>query len=368
MEDLANYPGLARRGNAWYARKCVPKDVADMYQSDSVKRSLGTDSLEEAKKLYHIQMLEFESDFDQKRKERDHQQEADQLSTFGEAALLGLAFEWYRETYGKVETIKKKHIGTPQALHDTNDAISDTLLEKQRYQDALQSNDFEIIYPTAQKWLDQKAIAYDVDTKAYDLFCYYLLKALVFMLDNDLKDYRGKPVSQTIPNVFDPVAHGGQSYIGGQAAPMLLTDLLERFLKQSEREQYDAKTNQQYRTVVSLLHRYTGKELFLNDVTRMFLEEYRDTLKQYPSRAHTTKVFRGKSFHEILNMAEGMDVQRMNVTTVNLHMSNLHALFDYAELNDLIVKNPARKLTMLDPVSDKEKRHPWPSDVPRQVL
>ncbi|PCJ02887.1 MAG: hypothetical protein COB14_01345 [Alphaproteobacteria bacterium] len=46
-------------------------------------------------------------------------------------------------------------------------------------------------YPTAQKWLDQKTIAYDVDTKAYDLFCYYFLKALVFMLDNDLKDYRG---------------------------------------------------------------------------------------------------------------------------------------------------------------------------------
>jgi len=357
---LANYPGLVRRSNTWYARKRVPVDITDMYKSDSVKRSLKTDSLDEAKQLYHIKMLEIQSDFDQKRKERDHKGEADQLSKFNEASLLGLALEWYRETQGKVEAVKKKNIGTQYSPQETEEAIASTRLEKQNYHEALQSNDFEVIYPTAQKWLKRKAVTYDVNSKAYDLFCHYLLTSLVFMRNNDLKEYTGKTVSKTVPSIFDPVAAGYQPHLMGQPEPMLLTDLLTRFLKQSERDKFDTKTNQQYKTVVRLFHSYAGKELFIHDVTRMYIEDYRDTLMRYPSRAHTMKIFRGKPFHEIIKMAEGMDVQRMNISTINTHISNLHSLFDYAELNELIVKNPARKLMLADLVDAKEKRHPWP--------
>ena len=360
MEDLANYPGLTLRSNTWYVRKRVPKDIADMYKSDSVKYSLKTDSLEVAKKLYHVKMLEIQSDFDQKRKERDYKQEVDQLSKFNEASLLGLAFSWYRETQDKINVSKAKNLGKNYAEDEIQDAIMNARIERQDYNEALNSNNFEIIYPSAQLWLKRQSITYDINSQAYDQFCCYLLKALVFMLNNNLKEYSGKAVHKTVPNIFDPVAQNYQSYLISQPEPVLLTDLLERFLKQSERKKFDDKTNQQYRRVVKLLHSYAGKELFLHDVTRMYIEDYRDTLMNYPSRAHTLKVFRGKTFHEILKEAKGMDVQRMNVSTINTHISNLHSLFEYAELNELIVKNPVKKLMLVEQVADKDKRHPWP--------
>lgn len=282
MEDLANYPGLKRRSNTWYVRKRVPLDIAEQYKSETVSRSLKTESLDEAKKLYHVQMLEFESDFDQKRKEKQHKEEKDQLSKFSEAALLGLAFEWYRETQGKVQTAKTKNIVTQYSKEEIENAIGDTRIEKQKYVDALQSNDFEIIYPTAQKWLEKKLISYDVNANAYDLFCHHLLKALIFSLDNDLKEYGGKTVAKTIPSIFDPVAHGYTPHTVGQPEPMLLTDLLDKFLDQTKRKDFTEKTNTHYKTIVILKHKVKIKD---SEETRKcgfhsFRHNYRDALRE----------------------------------------------------------------------------------------
>ena len=139
---MVKYPGLVRRGNKCYIRKRVPTDIAHLYNSNSLKRSLGTEDQATAKKLYHKKMLQLESEFDQTRMEALKSKDADQLSGYSEAALLGLAYSWYDETRHKNKKSGQKH--APEELMERH---KESLYEKQQYLNAIQSQDYEIIYP-----------------------------------------------------------------------------------------------------------------------------------------------------------------------------------------------------------------------------
>lgn len=358
MEDLSNYPNLKRRGNKWHIRKRVPADIADMYKSETVSRSLKTDSQSEATKLYHKAMLEIESEFELKRKDKLHKHDLDQLSKFHDAALLGLAFDWYTETQGKLESIKVKKISSQYTDEDIANALEDTRSESQKYEDALLHNDLEIIYATAQNWLNKKDIKYDVNSTAYDKLCRHMLEALHFTVKNDIKELTGKQVTNTIPSMFDTIPTNKYIDANNATAKILLTDLLEKFLKQTERQKLTDKANNHYRTVVERLNDYAQKSLYIDEINRSYLEAYRDALLQYPSRAHIH--YKNKSFQETLKLAAKDNAELLNIKTINTHLHCLHALFDYAELNDYVTKNPVKKLTLNDPEDEAEKRHPWP--------
>jgi hypothetical protein len=52
----------------------------------------------------------------------------------------------------------------------------------------------------------------------------------------------------------------------------------------------------------------------------------------------------------------------MSPTTVNLHLVLLSALFNWAENEGIISKNPARGLRVADPVRKKDKRQPFSTE------
>lgn len=366
MEELSNYPGLNRRSNKWTVRKRVPIDITDMYKSETISRSLKTENLEEAKKRYHIVMLELESEFDQKRKAKKHQADNDQLSKFSPASLLGLAFEWYKECHDKLTKVQEHNIVTQYSAEDIAIHLDEARIENQKYVDALQQNDYEVIYATAQTWLNNKQISFNTASKSYSLFCHYLVKAIRFSIENDIQELTGHSVTQTVPPIFADIQHTPLSTAVGQPAPMPLTDLLDKFLNQAERKKITNKSNEHYRIIVHRLNDFANKPLYIHEVTRSFLENYRDALSLYPSRAHIE--YKGKSFHKVLELSKNVDTQRMGVKSINTHIHALHALFEYAELNDYISKNPVRKLTLSDEVADKDKRDPWPVSKLNQIF
>ena len=358
MEDLSNYPGLKRRNNTWYVRKRVPQDVSDMYNSETVSKSLGTETLEHAKKLYHKQMLIFENDFEQKRILKINQKEADQLSKFSDVALLGLALEWFQEKEGKWEKAKLKSLSTQHTDAEVEHLLNEARLEHQSYISALKCNNYEIVYPSAQRYLKKRNISYSVSSESYRKFCYYVAKALEFSLQNDIKEFQGKSIIATLPPIFGSLPDNYKFGINTKSETISLSDLLEKFLKQTERQNISEKNNKNYRLVVSRLNDYAGKELDLQQVNRNYLEEYRNTLLKYPNRLPAKH--KNLSFSDALNAAEKHMLTTLSVKTVNTHMTCLHSLFEYAYLNDFITKNPVQKLTLLDPEQDSEKRYPWP--------
>jgi len=365
MEDLANYPGLNRRKNTWYVRKRVPVDVAEMYKSETVSRSLKTDTLVEAKNLYHIAMLEIQSNFEQKRKEKQHKKDTDQLSKFSEAALLGLAFEWFNEGSNKPSKENNK-VYTDE---DIKDAYFNLQLERQEYQDALKTNDYSVVYSKVHAWLKKKEITYNWQTPAFNKFCTYLIKAHLFIYDKKIKEeYEGKTIGHDIPPFLKSVAHKNFVTLTDDVEPILLTDLLEQFLKQPERAKITEKNNQDYRMIVRRLNEYAGRPLYIHEITRKYLEGYRNTLIAYPSRTHNIKIFTNKDFQEIVKITADKKIKTLSPSTLNKHIFCLHALFDHAELNDLITKNPVKKLSLEDDIDGKDKKDPWSDELLSKIF
>lgn len=353
MEELAKYPGLYRRGNIWYVRKRVPVDVREYFNAEHVKRSTKTEHQKKAIKLYHNIMQEFEGEFEAERlAHKPEPSDKIKLDSLSEADILSLACAWHRQYRADYEARELKSISRSYALEEISDAVISLQIDQDTYADALKTNDFTCIYSTASRWLNKHRYMYSRQGKNYALFCHYVLKALC----SDIH-HRLSTLEQGVSSYEPPAIFNGQ-HAHAKTSHFDLVDMSERYLAQAEKEHVGLKNKERERSIIRLLNSYAEKPLSVGEITRSFLEEYRNQLRLYPNNAHSK--YKGMAFRDVITAAQqGGEYNALSVKSVNTHMSTIKAVLAYAVLNDYIPKNPAKKLLLKDTTPEKTKRMPW---------
>lgn len=86
-----------------------------------------------------------------------------------------------------------------------------------------------------------------------------------------------------------------------------------------------------------------GDSVPVSSINRAMLNDYKNKLILLPKR--TLKRYQGKSARDLLTMDIPV-ADRISKSNVNLHLKWVMALLDWADTNEKITKNPARKLTI----------------------
>ncbi|PPQ36681.1 hypothetical protein CH337_07555 [Rhodoblastus acidophilus] len=133
----------------------------------------------------------------------------------------------------------------------------------------------------------------------------------------------------------------------------------ERYIGDPAAER-SAKTMLAYNSTFNRLAELVGEDTPIESITRDVCRDVLDTLRFMPSNA--TKRYGKLSAREAAERAKAEGRRPMSATTVNGYLNKLSALFNWAENEGYIFKNPARGLRVVDPVRKKDKRQPFTNE------
>jgi integrase len=140
---------------------------------------------------------------------------------------------------------------------------------------------------------------------------------------------------------------------------LTLKQVYERYIDDPACER-SGKTLSAYKSAYGRLVELVGENTLIESVTREVCRDVLDTLRFLPPNA--TKRFGKISAKAAAQLAKAEGHDPMSPTTVNAYLNKLSALFNWAENEGYIDKNPARGLRVIDPVRKKDKRQPFSTE------
>lgn len=100
-------------------------------------------------------------------------------------------------------------------------------------------------------------------------------------------------------------------------------------------------------------------DVYISDVTREHVRNFRNILIQLPPNRAKSKVYRDKSIEEILKMKIG---KKLSPRTVNICLEAVSSLFEWCVKEQILKTNPAKGLQIKDDRRDGDLRDPFTSE------
>lgn len=97
-------------------------------------------------------------------------------------------------------------------------------------------------------------------------------------------------------------------------------------------------------------------DVYIDDVTRESVRNFRNILIQLPPNRAKSKVYRDKSIEEILKMKIG---KKLSPKTVNICLEAVSSLFEWCVKEQILQSNPAKGLQVKDERRDVDLRDPF---------
>jgi integrase len=140
---------------------------------------------------------------------------------------------------------------------------------------------------------------------------------------------------------------------------LTLKEVYERYINDPASDR-SAKTLLAYSSIFNHLVELVGESAPIDSVTRDICRNVLDTLRSMPPNA--TKRYGKISAKAAVERGRAEGRPPMSPATVNAHLIMLSALFNWAEKEGYIAKNPARGLRVVDPIRKKDKRLPFSTE------
>jgi integrase len=121
-------------------------------------------------------------------------------------------------------------------------------------------------------------------------------------------------------------------------------------------------TVKNYRIALRALEEIAGTHTPLSSINRERCRQIRDTLAGLPSNYRKLPQTRDMSITDAVAAGRKLKLPTVKPATLNGYTTKLCALFKLAVKEEWVASNPATDLTVNDPVSPKQKRHPFSSE------
>ncbi len=147
----------------------------------------------------------------------------------------------------------------------------------------------------------------------------------------------------------------------GQALPVkkpsiTLSELYRRYMDDPARQR-SKKTVMTYESVFKVLVEVLGSEKDIGEINRDDCRYVLDVIRYLPANAK--KKFRKKTLVQISELARKRNMSPMAPLTINKYISKLAAMLSWAVEEELLYHNPAKNLSVADPVHQQDKRLPF---------
>lgn len=349
---MAKHPWLFKRGDRYYLRARVPKELVASYKKSEIKRSLGTADRREAEKLVRIESAKIEREFEDRKRSLAVKDQP--LETVPAYVLEDIVRQWLVQHLARMEGSDDTFMASEDELVEWRTNIEQDISE---YRSAIARRDTSLVYSEAKMLLAGKNIAPETDQKAFRKFCLLLLRARLEAAQRGLQDLQSEartrqPVVGLFLNTSAPVASPAPPQTSNpvSSSSILLGDLIDLHAKHLQRKAVSPKTTLGYKIIIKTLEELFTRNKPVNEITRDDCREVLALLERLPTNA--SKRYPGKSVREWAAMG---DAKAISPKTLATNMGNLSALFSFAVDEHLINRNPAYKLYSI-PKGAKGKR------------
>ena len=339
---MARTPNLLKRGAVYYLNIRVPKDVRDDFGRDFVRESLGERDISRARtksrrRIAELeeQWQEFRDDVSLTRRKADAIISPWQLQLLQKAELAELP-KFDRDdpdgSFAEYQTEMHELAGMLTELHNGGGETSSNYVYRTVHQ-LLLDNGFREL-PSANNDTSiqpsQRSAFVDTGSPEYLYFEKRVVEALKAIWRIKLLRFRGRDPMQAALNPIQPATVS--------ETQVTLSELIQQFREQKEREQYGKRKLLAYNVVGEIMIEVFGGSKVLNDITNQECRRLVEVLKNIPSNAR--KKLGHISYVDAAQLAVESDLTQRSNSTVQSDIHSVSAIFNWAIDQGMLEKNP----------------------------
>ena len=321
---------LAKRGDVYYFRASIPNDLHGVAGKNDRWVSLRTREFQEARKRLPAHSLRFDAEMEEHRRRADApvkesltRQEVDRIAT-----------AYYRELMEADEDHRTE--GLSDHDYRKQDESLDWVLPDARRD--LARGRTEEWHDEFDDWLESNGHRIDPETLAYRQVTMRMLQEFVRYMEGVAKRQEGQIVETPAPT---------------KAPGLTVKGLIAAYLADPAKRRHP-KTILSYRIVFDAMAELIGPDRPAEEVTRGDCERVRDILMKLPNNARTR--YPGATLEEAVELGRRDEVSPILPKTINNYLNNLASLFNWGVTSEKVTRNPAKGLSVFDPVPDNKKR------------
>lgn len=329
---------LHKRDGTYYFRAKYPADLRSLFTSAERWKSLRTKDIAEARLRVRVESLRFDAEMAELRKRKNEPLR----SALSRVEIDRIAAAYLHELMAEDEEMRVEGL-THSEYRGANEAVDIVLPEAKR--DAAIGN----VTPYRDEfddWLVSNGHRLDPSAPVYREVLHRMLREFVKHLNAVAERQAGNFIET--PPAPSPVKTGPT-----------LRELIDAYLNDPAASR-NSKTLMSYRIVFDALAEIVGETKPARDITREDCERVRDVLLRLPSNAR-------KKYPDVplltaveLGAKDGAPV--LGPGTINNYLNNLAALFNWGVETWRVERNPAKGLSVHDPVPAGKKRDAFPQD------
>lgn len=330
---MAKFPGLSCRNGCWTLRVRVPDAIRPVLGKTEVWRSFGRVDYKQALREARIARVEIDAEFE-KHRTTVPLRRADKLS---ESDLADIARAYFQELERSAGTVPISR-DDAEVLSDVNDEDLIALT-----QNGIEDASLQLAAKAAARWA---RVEIQEGSPSFFKLCHAVHRALLEHHRRQHQRLNNEP-TRVHDGLFASPEAGS-----GNATTISLSAAIKQFMAASERRNIAPKTRQLYDARLALLADLIGPNKCIASISRLDLRNALDVLRQLPPNAK--KRFPGLSIAEVVKAAEREALPRLSPKNVTLHVDLLASLFSWLEQEEVISRNPARKLRAISPTATDE--------------
>jgi integrase len=329
---------VLKRGGTYYFRAKYPADLRHHFQAADRWKSLRTKNLPEARLRVRVESLRFDAEMAELRKRIDQPL----LTKLSRAEIDAIAAAYLHELMLEDEEMRVEGL-TGREYRSAGESVA--IVGPVAKRDAAIGN----VAPYREEfedWLASNGHRIDPNAPIYREVLSRMLREFVKHLDGVAERQAGNFVDT--PPAPVPAETGPS-----------VRQLIDDYLSDPAASR-NSKTQMTYRIVFDALAEIVGEHRPARDVSRADCERVRDVLLRLPSNAR--KKYPGVPLLAAVELGAKDGAPVLGPGTVNNYLNNLAALFNWAVETWRIVRNPAKGLSVHDPVPAGKKRDAFPEN------
>lgn len=271
--------------------------------------------------------------------------------------LEDLAEKWLRKLLDKsAEWITTGEARTPE---DVASEIRCMEVVKGDLERALKANNPGAIIPFVRDTLEAEGLNINKDSKEFRMAAHSFTRTYIQYLGIRIAHLNGEwpelpnyhRITPRSPTTTVPLAAKTTSQ------SLTMKALCDQYLASPDMRHIKPATVKSYKTTFSLLLQILGESTPIATINRETCRNARDLISQLP--ANYSKLYPGKSIRDIVAIAKEQELPTMTERNANKYIINLAALFNWAEKEEYLSKNPAVELTLKISSLAKEAKNPF---------
>lgn len=350
MPKIARTPNhLYRRGTTYYFRHSVPHDLREPLGRSEIRMSLGTGYLTEARPKARVLASGMKRILTKIRNGEIPMDEYGQIKLFLRDFLERFLLE--------NEQIAINNLTAPNPVLQYIPGQTEDLIE--HLKGLLASRDYDTMREYMVLAAEGGAFGPPQSFDLTDQFAHEFTKTLItyyrVISHRAEGDYHFENTVMPPQPTYAPPA---PELFKEQKPVLTLKEALKRYKadKEAKKDWGHGKSSSDTMSTLKCLTDILGEDIPIDTIDRNTVRHVRDTLLQLPLYRNTKNIFKGKTISELIAMEPD---QTISVRTVNNNIGNASTFFTWCEDEELIERNPCRRLKIKEEKKDVEHRSPF---------